>query len=95
MQSSRRIQNHGSRYHLRWQRRNLRRFSWDEALEIHRANIHTVMKHESWKSLSGSTSIPAMSMVSYTAGAHFMQLMRRFLSFYDWYCDLPPNSPEV
>ncbi|MBY0435001.1 MAG: nitrate reductase subunit alpha, partial [Cyclobacteriaceae bacterium] len=34
--------------------------------------------------------------VSYAAGARFLQLMGGVcLSFYDWYCDLPPASPEV
>jgi nitrate reductase alpha subunit len=73
-----------------------RRFSWDEALEIlAAANIHTVMKHGPDR-LIGFSPIPAMSMVSYAAGARFMQLMGGVsLSFYDWYCDLPPASPEV
>jgi nitrate reductase alpha subunit len=36
-----------------------------------------------------------MSMVSYAAGARFLQLMGGVsLSFYDWYCDLPPASPK-
>ncbi|NUQ64227.1 MAG: nitrate reductase subunit alpha, partial [Pirellulales bacterium] len=40
--------------------------------------------------------IPAMSMVSYAAGARLMQLIGGVsLSFYDWYCDLPPASPET
>ena len=37
-----------------------------------------------------------MSMVSYAAGARFLQLLGGVsLSFYDWYCDLPPASPEI
>ena len=37
-----------------------------------------------------------MSMISYAAGARFLQLMGGVsLSFYDWYCDLPPASPEI
>lgn len=40
--------------------------------------------------------IPAKSMLSYAAGARFMQLMGgASLSFYDWYADLPPASPQV
>ncbi|HET9529623.1 MAG TPA: nitrate reductase subunit alpha, partial [Blastocatellia bacterium] len=40
--------------------------------------------------------IPAMSFLSYAAGARFLQLLGGVnLSFYDWYCDLPPASPEI
>jgi nitrate reductase alpha subunit len=35
-------------------------------------------------------------MISYAAGARFLQLIGGVsLSFYDWYCDLPPASPET
>lgn len=73
-----------------------RRAHWDEALEIiAAANIHTVKKYGPDR-LVGFSPIPAMSMVSYAAGARFMQLMGGVsLSFYDWYCDLPPASPEI
>jgi nitrate reductase alpha subunit len=37
-----------------------------------------------------------MSMVSYAAGARYLSLLGgACLSFYDWYCDLPPSSPQV
>ena len=37
-----------------------------------------------------------MSMLSYAAGSRFLQLLGGVnLSFYDWYSDLPPASPEV
>ena len=33
-------------------------------------------------------------MVSYAAGARYLSLIGgACLSFYDWYCDLPPASP--
>jgi len=42
----------------------------------------------------GFSPIPAMSMVSYAAGARYLSLIGgTCLSFYDWYCDLPPASP--
>ncbi|EKO3989587.1 nitrate reductase subunit alpha, partial [Vibrio fluvialis] len=42
----------------------------------------------------GFSPIPAMSMVSYAAGARYLSLIGgSCLSFYDWYCDLPPASP--
>ncbi|MCB1060323.1 MAG: nitrate reductase subunit alpha [Calditrichaeota bacterium] len=85
-----------ARYHSARGKGGLRRFSWDEALEIlSAANIHTVQKHGPDR-IAGFSPIPAMSMVSYAAGARFMQLMGGVsLSFYDWYCDLPPASPEI
>src|SRR5699024_7958540 len=37
-----------------------------------------------------------MSMVSFSSGARFHQLIGgSMLSFYDWYADLPPASPQV
>lgn len=74
----------------------LRRVSWDQAMEIvAAANIHTARTHGPDR-IVGFSPIPAMSMVSYGAGARFLQLMGGVcLSFYDWYCDLPPASPEV
>ena len=45
---------------------------------------------------AGFSVIPAMSMLSYAAGARFLNLMGGTpLSFYDWYADLPPSSPQV
>jgi nitrate reductase alpha subunit len=73
-----------------------RRVSWDEVTELMAAaNLHTVQAHGPDK-LIGFSPIPAMSMVSYAAGARFLQLMGGVaMSFYDWYCDLPPASPEI
>ncbi|MGL6204815.1 MAG: nitrate reductase subunit alpha, partial [Giesbergeria sp.] len=40
--------------------------------------------------------IPAMSMISYAAGSRYLSLIGGVcMSFYDWYCDLPPSSPQV
>ncbi|MBM4166252.1 MAG: nitrate reductase subunit alpha [Ignavibacteria bacterium] len=73
-----------------------RRASWDEVLEIMAAaNIHTIKSHGPDR-IAGFSPIPAMSMVSYAAGARLMQLLGGLsLSFYDWYCDLPSASPET
>ena len=84
----------------RWQRARgkggFRRASWDEALEIAAAaNVHTIKEHGPDR-IAGFSPIPAMSMVSYASGARLMQLLGGIsLSFYDWYCDLPPASPET
>src|SRR5437899_1404226 len=44
----------------------------------------------------GFSPIPAMSMVSYAAGSRYLSLIGGVcMRFYDWYCDLPPASPQV
>ncbi len=84
----------------RWQRARgkggLRRADWDTVLEIIAASmVHTIKKHGPDR-IAGFSPIPAMSMISYAAGARLLQLMGGVsLSFYDWYCDLPPASPET
>ncbi len=72
------------------------RVSWDEAATlIAAALVHTVKKHGPDR-VFGFTPIPAMSMVCYASGARFLSLIGgSMLSFYDWYCDLPPASPQV
>ena len=74
----------------------LRRVTWADALEmIAAANIYTVQKYGPDR-LAGFSPIPAMSMLSYASGSRFLQLMGGLnLSFYDWYCDLPPSFPEM
>jgi len=73
-----------------------RRISWGEAEEmLAAANISTIQEYGPDR-IAGFSPIPAMSMVSYAAGARFVQLLGGIsLSFYDWYCDLPPASPEI
>ncbi|PNH96133.1 nitrate reductase subunit alpha [Vibrio diazotrophicus] len=70
------------------------RSSWQEVNEIIAAsNVHTVKQHGPDR-VVGFSPIPAMSMVSYAAGARYLSLIGgSCLSFYDWYCDLPPASP--
>ncbi len=72
------------------------RASWDEALElIAAANVHTV-KTFGPDRVVGFSPIPAMSMISYASGTRYLSLIGGVcLSFYDWYCDLPPASPQV
>jgi nitrate reductase alpha subunit len=73
-----------------------RRVTWAEAQELIAAsNLYTVQKYGPDR-IVGFSPIPAMSMISYASGARFLQLMGGVaLSFYDWYCDLPPASPEI
>ncbi|AKJ70162.1 nitrate reductase A subunit alpha [Pandoraea thiooxydans] len=72
------------------------RASWDEVNEIvAAANVHTVKKYGPDRVI-GFSPIPAMSMVSYAAGSRYLSLIGGVgLSFYDWYCDLPPASPQT
>ncbi|MBI5277201.1 MAG: nitrate reductase subunit alpha [Burkholderiales bacterium] len=72
------------------------RASWDEVNEmIAAANIHTIQQHGPDR-IIGFSPIPAMSMVSYAAGSRYLSLIGGVcMSFYDWYCDLPPSSPQV
>jgi len=72
------------------------RSSWDEANEmIAAANVYTAKEYGPDR-IIGFSPIPAMSMVSYAAGSRYLSLIGGVcLSFYDWYCDLPPSSPQV
>src|SRR5574340_1219848 len=73
-----------------------RRVSWTEALEITAASVVRTIKKHGPDRIMGFSPIPAMSQVSYASGARFLSLLGGVnLSFYDWYCDLPPASPEV
>ena len=83
-----------------WQRARgkggFRRASWDDMVELIAAsNVYTIQKYGPDR-IAGFSPIPAMSMISYAGGARMLQLMGGVsMSFYDWYCDLPPASPET
>ena len=72
------------------------RATWDELNEIiAAANAYTA---KTWgpDRVIGFSPIPAMSMVSYAAGSRYLSLLGGVcMSFYDWYCDLPPASPQT
>ncbi|QHM71989.1 nitrate reductase subunit alpha [Mixta intestinalis] len=72
------------------------RSSWQEVNEIIAAsNVYTA-KTFGPDRIIGFSPIPAMSMVSYASGARYLSLIGgTCLSFYDWYCDLPPASPQT
>ena len=72
------------------------RATWDEVNEIiAAANAYTIKTHGPDR-VVGFSPIPAMSMVSYAAGSRYLSLIGGVcLSFYDWYCDLPPASPQT
>ena len=72
------------------------RATWDEVNEIiGAANAYTVKTYGPDR-VFGFSPIPAMSMVSYAAGSRYLSLLGGVcMSFYDWYCDLPPASPQT
>jgi nitrate reductase alpha subunit len=86
----------GNRYKQQRGKGGFRRVSWDESLEMIAASVvYTIKKHGPDR-VNGFSPIPAMSQVSYASGSRFLSLLGGVvMSFYDWYCDLPPASPEV
>ncbi|HDR7950956.1 TPA: nitrate reductase subunit alpha [Bacillus toyonensis] len=72
------------------------RGTWQDVCQmIAAATIHTIKKYGPDR-VVGFSPIPAMSMVSYSGGTRFLSLIGgTILSFYDWYADLPPASPQV
>jgi nitrate reductase alpha subunit len=72
------------------------RAGWDEINEIiAAANAYTAKTYGPDR-IIGFSPIPAMSMVSYAAGSRYLSLLGGVcMSFYDWYCDLPPASPQT
>lgn len=72
------------------------RVSHEEAATLIAASlVYTIDKYGPDR-VFGFTPIPAMSMVGYASGARFLSLIGgSMLSFYDWYSDLPPASPQT
>ncbi len=72
------------------------RATWEEMNElVAAANAYTIKAHGPDR-IVGFSPIPAMSMVSYASGSRYLSLLGGVsLSFYDWYCDLPPASPQT
>jgi nitrate reductase alpha subunit len=72
------------------------RVSWDEAAELIAAALVYTIQEYGPDRVFGFSPIPAMSMVCYASGARFLSLIgASMISFYDWYCDLPPASPQI
>ncbi|AQR78807.1 nitrate reductase subunit alpha [Paenibacillus larvae] len=72
------------------------RASWEEVTRIVSASLIYTIKKDGPDRIFGFSPIPAMSMISYAAGSRFLSLLGSpLLSFYDWYADLPPASPQV
>jgi nitrate reductase alpha subunit len=72
------------------------RGEWKEVLTLIAASMIHTIKKQGPDRIIGFSPIPAMSMVSYASGARFLSLVGApLLSFYDWYADLPPASPQI
>src|SRR5574338_1444851 len=72
------------------------RSTWDEVIELISAGNAYIVKRHGPDRVFGFSPIPAMSMISYAVGARYLQLLGGVCgSFYDWYCDLPPASPQT
>lgn len=72
------------------------RVNYQDALHLISAQLIYTIKKYGPDRIAGQTPIPAMSMMSYAAGSRFITLLGgEMLSFYDWYADLPPASPQI
>lgn len=72
------------------------RVSWQEVSRLISAQLIYTIRQYGPDRIAGFTPIPAMSMISYASGARFISLLGgEMLSFYDWYADLPPASPQI
>ncbi|MED3574944.1 nitrate reductase subunit alpha [Cytobacillus praedii] len=72
------------------------RGSWKELCQLIAASTIYTIKRYGPDRIVGFSPIPAMSMISYSGGTRFLSLIGgTILSFYDWYADLPPASPQV
>lgn len=72
------------------------RVTWEDAKSLISAMLIYTIKKYGPDRIAGFSPIPAMSMISYAAGSRFISLLGgELLSFYDWYADLPPASPQV
>lgn len=72
------------------------RATWEEAADLVAASqVHTIRKYGPDRVVAYSP-IPAMSMASFSAGSRYQSLIGGVMSsFYDWYADLPPASPQI
>lgn len=72
------------------------RANWELATEIMAAAHVYTIKNFGPDRCVGFTPIPAMSMASFGVGTRFLSMIGgTLLSFYDWYADLPPASPQI
>ena len=71
------------------------RSTWDEVNQmIAAANVYTIKQHGPDR-IIGFSPIPAMSMIVRRGQPLPEPDRRRVDELYDWYCDLPPSSPQT
>lgn len=72
------------------------RADWETVSELISAAMLETAQTYGPDRVAGFSPIPAMSQVSFAAGSRFLSLMGgTMVSFYDWYADLPPASPQI
>lgn len=73
-----------------------KRVTWDEATEmIAAAQIYTIKKYGP-DHIASFSPIPAMSLLSFISGQRYNNLLGGvYCSYYEWYHDLPHNSPAM
>ncbi|RSN71728.1 molybdopterin-dependent oxidoreductase [Candidatus Methanodesulfokora washburnensis] len=72
-----------------------RRATWDEALDYIAEKMLSIIKNYGADSIVFFSPIPAYNYISASSGYRLCQILGGAgpLSFYDWYCDLPPGEP--
>ena len=72
-----------------------RRATWDEALKYIAEKMVNIAKDHGSDEIIFFSAIPAYSYVSAGSGYRLCKILGASgpLSFYDWYCDLPPGEP--
>ena len=73
-----------------------KRVSWDESTElVAAAQIYTIKKYGA-DHMANFSPIPAMSLLSFISGHRYNNLLGGiYCSYYEWYHDLPHNSPSM
>ncbi len=72
-----------------------RRATWDEAIELISKKLTDIARKHGSDEIIFFSAIPAFSYVSAGSGYRLCKILGASgpLSFYDWYCDLPPGEP--
>lgn len=81
----------GARGEGKWQR-----ISWDQALSEIATKVATTITSHGPDTVNFFAAIPAKHFISVAGGFRLANLIgATVMSFYDWYCDLPPGSPQT
>mgnify|MGYP000215083020 CR=1 FL=1 len=74
-----------------------KRVSWSEALRDIASKVLDIIEKYGADTIAFFSPIPAYNYISAGAGYRLANVLGATgpLSFYDWYCDLPPGEPMV